>query len=225
MASYRLNFARIQGCPKPAELGKLMEDFGLPESEEYGIINHSVADAACFGTLVRRTVVTFQKIEPPSAEITSGQIEKVTVYPFAVIPGKELLEIYAGSATGIKEIGAFFSSCLELATVVEPIEVDVPSAIEKLAKETKKFQLRSVRASDFAHNSFMIGPYTPKFADFQHGKDFLEQYAEATKSASVRFQGPTGKVTVSITPNACFAYSCNDDDPPTVKAILRSLVV
>jgi hypothetical protein len=224
MASYKLNIARIKGAPKPAELDKLLEEFGLPESEEYGILSHSVSDAACFGRLIRRTQQTFQKLDEETKDLVTGQIEKVTVYDFAVVPGKELLEVYAGSAAGIKELGAFFSSGLGLSTVVEPVEVDVLSAIEKLAKNTKKFVLRSVRVSDFAHNSYMIGPYTPKFTDSEHGQDFMQQYAEAIKSASVRFQGPNGKVTASITPTGCFTYSCADDDPPTVKTILRGLV-
>jgi hypothetical protein len=70
----------------------------------------------------------------------------------------------------------------------------------------------------------MIGPYSPKFQDTEHGKDFLEEYAEAVTSASIRFQGPHGKVTVGVSPKAAFSFSCNEEDPPAVKNILRTLI-
>jgi hypothetical protein len=84
--------------------------------------------------------------------------------------------------------------------------------------------LRAVRVSNYAANSFTIGPYAPKFADTQHGKDFLEQYAEAVTAASVRFQGTAGRVTATLTPKACFTYACNEEDVPAAKNALRSLI-
>lgn len=40
--------------------------------------------------------------------------------------------------------------------------------------------------------------------------------AQFVESATVRFQGPSGKAT--------FAYSCNEDDQPQVQLILRGLL-
>ncbi len=156
--------------------------------------------------------------------MTSAAVEKVTVYPFAIKPSTEVLEVYAGSSAGIEQVGLFLSGSLALPTVVDPIEVDIPSAIEKLARNTEKFQHRSIRVSEYAHNSYMSGPYAPKFLDSQHGVDFLDEYAEFVAAASVRFAGPTGRVNVKLSPKACFSYSCNEDDQPTVQSILRKLV-
>jgi len=224
MASFKLNIARIKGCPEPKRVGELMEKFGLPPTEEYGVLNHQAADTALFATIVRKTQQTVQRINPETNELTSDVVDRVTVYPFGIKPATEQLEVYAGSAAAIEQVGAFLSNCLALPIVVEAIEVDVSDALEKLAANTKNMQLRSIRVSDYAHNSFMIGPYTPKFLDSEHGKEFMEQYAEAITSASVRFAGPKGKVTASLSTKACFGFSCHEDDQSFVKGILRKLV-
>jgi hypothetical protein len=224
MASYRLNVARIQGCPPPAEMEKAMAAFGLPESEEFGVLNHSATDAAAFGTVVRKTRQAVQTLDEESGEVTSSAVEKVQVYPFGVRPEGEVLEVYAGSATGLDQLGVFFSSCLALPTVVEPIELDVLSGIEKLSKRTQRFQLRAARVSDYAHNSYMSGAYAPKFLDSEHGMAFLEEYADFVAAAQVRFAGPSGRVNVHLSPKACFRYSCQEDDQPTVQGILRKLL-
>ena len=224
MATFKLNLARIKGCPSPKEVVAGMEEFGLPETEEFGVLNHSATNETIFATIIRKTNQAVQTLDPETQEITTAAVEKITVYPFAVRPEQEVLEIYAGTASGIEQIGVFFASCLALPTVVEPIELDIPSAIDKLAASTSKFQLRSIRISDYAHNSYMAGPYGPKFLDTQHGRDFLDEYVDYVQAASVRFQGPSGRVTVSLTPKACFSYSCGDDDQTPVQSILRKLI-
>ena len=70
----------------------------------------------------------------------------------------------------------------------------------------------------------MTGAYAPKFMDSQHGQEFMEEYAEQMVSASVKFAAPTGRATVTLTPKACFGFSCNEDDQPAVQSILRKLV-
>ncbi len=223
MASYKLNIGRIKGCPPALKVQELLEKFGVPEKDEYGVLNHNATEEAVTAAIVRRTNQTYQRLDPQTKEVTSQQVEKVTVYPFTIVPRKEALEVYAGSAKSIEEIGLFLSTCLGLAVVAEGIELDVCDAIDKLTKATQRFQIRSVRVSDFAHNSYMIGPYSPKFQDSEHGKDFMQEYAEAIVSASVRFQGPHGKVTVGLSPKAAFSFSCNEEDPSAVKSILRTL--
>ncbi len=225
MASFKLNLARIKGCPSPKEVVAGMEEFGLPETEEFGVLNHSATSETIFATIIRKTNQAVQTLDAETQEITTAAVEKITVYPFAVRPEQEVLEIYAGTASGIEQIGVFFASCLALPTVVEPIELDIPSAIDKLAASTSKFQLRSIRISDYAHNSHMAGPYAPKFLDTQHGRDFLDEYVDYVQTASVRFQGPSGRVTVALTPSACFSYSCHEDDQAAVQSILRKIVI
>jgi len=224
MASFRLNIARIRGCPGPGELIEAMEEFGLPDSEEFGVLNCSASGPSAFVTVIRKTEQAVQRLDVEAREVTTAAIEKVTVYPFGVRPGSEVLEIYAGSAAGIEQVGLFLAGCLALPVVVEPIELDIASAIDKLSERTEKFQLRSLRVTEYAHNSFMSGPYSPKFLDSEHGRDFMEEYVDYISAASVRFVAPTGRVTVTLSPKACFAFSCNDEDQPFVHSILRKLV-
>ena len=224
MASYKMNIARIKGCPGPKRVGELMTKFGLPATEEYGVLTHQATDATLFATIVRKTQQTVQRLSAETNELTSDVVERVTVYPFGVKPDTEQLEVYAGSAAAIEQVGAFLSNCLALPVVVEAIEIDVADALDKLAKHTKNLQLRSIRVSEYAHNSFMIGPYTPKFLDSEHGKEFMEQYADFITTASVRFAGSKGKVTASLSTKACFGFSCHEDDVSVVKSILRKLV-
>ena len=224
MATYKLNIARIRGCPAPEEVIEAMNSFGLPETEEFGVLNCSSNAQTAFGTIIRKTNQAVQKINPETKEVTATAIEKITIYPFSLTPGRETVEVYAGSASGIEQVGLFMSSCLAMPTVVDAIELDVASAIEKLAKSTNHFQLRSIRVSDYAHNSFMAGPYSPKFLDSQHGIDFLDEYVDFATTASVRFAGPTGRANVTLNKKACFSFSCTEDDHPAIQLILRTLV-
>ncbi len=224
MASFKLNIARIQGCPDPAELARRLEEFGLPESEEFGVLNHTATPETLFATIVRKTQTAMQRLDEEHAQITSAPVEKVTAYPFGLRPAGEVLEIYAGPVSGIEQVGVFFSSCLGLPTVVEPIEIDVIDSVRKLRELTKRFALASVRVSEYAHNSYMAGPYAPKFLDTEHGLEFMEEYADFLSSARVRFQGPSGRASVNLTPTSSFSFSCKEDDQPEVQSILRKLI-
>lgn len=224
MASFKLNVARIKGCPPAKQVLEAIEAYGLPETEEFGVLTCSGTDTSIFATIVRKTHQAVQNVDPETRELTSSAVQRVTVYPFGCRPDTETLEIYAGSATGIEQLGVFFSSCLALPTVVEGVELDLPAALERLAKETQRFVLKSIRVSDYAHNAYMAGPYAPKFLDSEHGKDFMSEYLDHITTASVRFQGPSGRVNVTLTPRACFSYSCNEDDQAAVQSILRKLL-
>ncbi|MFB3891475.1 MAG: hypothetical protein ACE15C_05565 [Phycisphaerae bacterium] len=224
MASFKLNIARIQGCPPAAKLAAALEKYGLPEGDEFGVLSHSATSESAFATIIRRTQQTVQKLDDKSREVTSERVEKVTLYPFGVRPSSEVLEVYAGAAPAVEQVGIFFSSCLGLPTVVEMIELDIAAAISKLMKSTRKFILRSIRISDYAHNSYMSGPYAPKFLDSVHGLEFLEQYAEQVTSAAVKFATQTGRATATLTPKACFGYACKEEDQPEVQSVLRKLI-
>jgi hypothetical protein len=224
MASFRLNIARIRGCPAPRQLGGAMEAFGLPQDQEFGVLNWSTSDSIASATIVRKTQTAVQRLDSDTKEVTASPVERVTLYPFAVRPRQETLEIYAGSAGAIEQVGLFLSGPLGLSTVVEPIELDLVEALGKLAGLTQRFVLRNVRVSDYSHNAYMTGPYAPKFLDTEHGKEFLEEYAAGATSAGVKFRGPTGPATVSLGRSACFGFSCRDDDQAAIQAILRKLV-
>jgi len=223
MASFKLNIAKVRGCPPAGELAVAMESFALPETEEFGVLNCTGTAETVFATIIRKTQQAVQRLDAETAQVTAAAVEKVSVYPIGIRPESEVLEIYAGPASAIEQVGVFLGSCLALPTVTEPIEIDIPAAIEKLAGLTERFSLRSIRVSEYAHNSYMAGPYAPKFLDSQHGLDFLNQYADFVKTASVRFQGPSGRVNLNLTPAASFSFSCNEDDQPVVQSILRKL--
>ena len=224
MATFKLHIARVRGCPAPEELDRAIEEFGLPEHEEFGVLDHSLAGPAVHATIVHRTQQTVQRLDRKAKDITPTPVEKAAAYPFAVNPAREVLEIYAGPPGAIEQVGVFFSSCLALPALVEPIELDVLSAVRKLEKNTERFQLRSARVSEYAHNSFMSGPYTPKFLDNQHGLDFLEEYADYVTAAAVRFAAPAGRITVRLTTKACFSLSRGEEDHPTALSVLRKLI-
>lgn len=224
MASFRMNIARIRDCPPPQEVLEAMEEFGLPDDEEFGVLNASATDQVVFATLLRRTQQAVQRLDRETREVVSVAVDKVTVLPFVINPRRDALETYAGSATAFEQIGAFLSGDLALPVIVDVIELDVASAVEKLAKGTQRFQLRSIRVSEYAHNSYMSGPYAPKFLDTEQGREFLSEYAEFVTAARVRFQAPTGRATASLSPKACFSYSCNEDDQHHVQAVLRKLL-
>jgi hypothetical protein len=224
MASFKLNVARIRGCPPAAELVSQMQEYGLPDSEEFGILTCSSAGDSAFGTLVRKTQQAVQRIDPETHEVATTSVERVTLYPFGIRPDSETLETYAGTASGCEQMGAFLSSCLALPIVVEGREIDLLDAVEKLSANANRFQLRSIRVSDYSANSFMIGPYAPKFIDTQHGLDFMQQYVESLSSVAVRFQAPNGRANATLSPKACFSFSCHEDDQAEVMSILRKLV-
>ena len=200
MASFKLNIAQVRGCPSPEKLSRALEEFGLPETEEFGVLNHSAGDKALRATIVRKTQQAVQRLDVKAKEVTAAPVEKAVAYPFAVSPGREVLEVYAGSATAVEQVGIFLSSCLALPTVVDPIELDIADAIDKLSGQTERLQLRAIRVSDYAHNSFMSGPYAPKFLDSEHGKDFMAEYVDYITSAKVRFAGPTGRISITLSP-------------------------
>ncbi len=225
MSSFKLNLAMIDGCGDPQQLATAIENYGLPENDEFGVLHCSAGEQAVYATVIRKTNQNIQKLDDETSEVLTTAVEKVTVYPIGIFPKRGVLEIYEGSAGGIDQVAAFLASGLALSTVVTRIELDIPAAIEKLRANTQRFQLRSIRVADYAHNSYMCGPYSPKFLDSEHGIDFLSEYADFVTAANVSFQGPQGRVTVALTPQACFRYSLsNEDDKPAVQAILRKLI-
>lgn len=223
MASYKLNIATVHGCPPAAQVAKAMEEFGLPEDAEFGVLNVTSTPQAVFGSVVRKTRQSLPQLDAATGEVTASAVERVTIYPFSVKPGAEILEVYAGTATAIEQVGLFLGGQLSLPTVVEPIERDVTDMVEKLSKLTERFILQSVRVNDYAHNSYMAGPYVPKFLDSDHGRDFMAEYADQVTAARVRFAGKAGRIGVTLSPKACFGYSCNEEDQALAQNLLRKL--
>jgi hypothetical protein len=206
-----------------------MEAYGVPPSEEYGVISCQVSALAVYATLARRTHITVGQLDAATKAPTAMPVEKVTLIPIGIRPHHKILEVYAGGYNRVQDAAAFLSACLALPIVVDPIETNIESMLEKLAQmymdgEIKALQLKSVRCSDYSSNSYMIGPYTPKFLDSEHGKDFVHEHSEALTGATVRFAGSKKKVTVKLSSQASFGYSCDEDDQGQIQKILRQLL-
>jgi len=139
MASFKLNIAKVRGCPPAGELAVAMESFALPETEEFGVLNCTGTAETVFATIIRKTQQAVQRLDAETAQVTAAAVEKVSVYPIGIRPESEVLEIYAGPASAIEQVGVFLGSCLALPTVTEPIEIDIPAAIEKVAGLTERF--------------------------------------------------------------------------------------
>ena len=90
MATFKLNLARILHCPPPAKLAEAMKAYGLPESEEFGVLNFSSTDQSVACTLLRKSQATVQKFDKDSGELTSAMVEKAVIYPFAIKPSATL---------------------------------------------------------------------------------------------------------------------------------------
>ena len=225
MSSFKLNLAMIDGCPEVKQLADAIENYGLPEDDEFGVLHCSAGEQAVYATIIRKTNQNIQKLDVETSEVMMTAVEKVTVLPVGIFPQRGLLEVYEGSSSGVDQIAAFLASGLALSTVVTMIDLDIPATIEKLQARTERFQLRSIRVSDYAHDSYMCGPYSPKFLESEHGIDFLKEYVDYVTAANVSYRGPHGRVTVTLTPKACFRYSLgNEDDKPVVQALLRKLI-
>lgn len=224
MASYKINFGRVRGCPDAKTLAERMAAFGMPATEEFGVLNQSATSTTCFATLIRKTQVAVKTLDASTGDVVTSCLEKITMIPMAITPAIERLDVYSGTGSAIEQVGIFLSSGLALKTVTEKRELDVMEAVEHLAGEKSKFQLRTVKVTDFAANAYMTGGYGPKFIDTQHGLDFLKEYQAGIVSATVRYQGPTGRVTLTLRPDACIGYSCTEDDQTAVQVTIRGLV-
>lgn len=225
MATFKLNMARIKGAPKAAHLVEVIRDFGKPERDAYAVMDCDMNEAGTVvtGHLARKSTKFFSRLDDKSGEIVPCEMESVKVYPFIIKPDREILQTLAGTAGSIKDMAAFLSGGLGLSTVVEDIEVDILAVIDELAKQTNKFSIKKAKASDYAANSYIMGTYTPGFMDSEHGKDFMEQHAEALTAATVRFQCGHGRVTVQLRPTACFSFSCHEDDAGAIRKLLESV--
>lgn len=224
MSTYKLNLARVRGLPAADELAEIMTVFGLPEGTGYGVLSADAAGDTLHARIVAFDAKSVETLDRETGEVGNTIIETVAPIAFAAYRQAERLEVYSGSMPAIFHVAEFFGSELALAVVVDPVELDLLSAVDRLLREQPKCQLRSATTSDYAASSYMIGGYGPKFMDTDHGRIFLEEYLAGLKSVQLRFAGPNGRVTVTLRPNGCLNYTCNDDDQSHVRSILRKLI-
>ncbi len=220
MASFKLNIGMVRGCPTSSELAtklKMIPD----EDERFTILDLNYTDTALKCRLVRFSNQVVTSWDGEKREVEEVVIRKAEVLPLLILPPKGIVEVQAGSIRSLEQVDVLLSQELGLAVTVEPIEFDVIDLIRKVREQVQGFQLLAAAVDLFSANSYTLGVYRPKFEDTENGLEFLEQYAEAIKTARVRFAGKTGKVTVTLSPHSAFAFSCREDDYDPVSALLR----
>jgi len=225
MASYKINFARINNCPDANAIFKAMKSFGMPNDAPMGILGCKIVGDGVSADIVFLEQVSIRRLNREELEIEDATVEKATVYPVGIFPARGILETYDGGASGIEEVAAFLAGCLLLPTFIDHIEIDLPATVQKLREKTQRFQLKKLRATEYAHSSYASGPYAPAFLDTPHGEEFLEEYVDYMAAATVQFQMDCGKSTLHLGTKACFRFSVKDDqDKDKVHSILRELL-
>ena len=80
MASYKLNMARIRGCPGARQVVEAMEEFGLPDTEEFGVLAANGTQESAFGTIVRKTHQAIQRLDAEARDVTADVNSAVLAY-------------------------------------------------------------------------------------------------------------------------------------------------
>jgi hypothetical protein len=222
VASYKLNIGLMRGCP-PAE--ELAEKLGqVAPGERFAVEDLASSSRAVRCRLLRFTDLTVDCWDEKNARVEPMAVRKATSFPLLFRPEAEMVEVQAGSIRSLEQVELLLTECVGLAVTVEKIAFDVIDLLSRLRPLTSKFQLVGGAVELFSANSYTLGPYRPKFEDTENGLEFLEKYAEAVKSARVRFAGKNAKVTVTLAPASSFGFSCCEDDQDATLALLRQVV-
>lgn len=223
MATFKLHIGRMRGCPDAETLLKAMNQFGLAPAEEFGVKSATATEQSVFATLIHRTQKAVDTEDDETGEIEPRVIQTAKELRIGVCPKNEHLECYDGGPTSLEHLAVFFSAFLALPTVIDAIELDLPAAVDRLAETASKFQVRSVRVTDYAANSYCQGVYAPKFLSTEHAREFLQTYADYLTAVSVRFAGGAGRVGVNLQPTASYGLTCDEEDQAEALALLRKL--
>ncbi len=235
MASFKYNIARIRGGgPKSGcqinGLADAMKKWGLAHDEPYGVkyVTANKAEGKAgqniAGVLICRESKTIHT-ETEDGEITDRPVETAAEFPFNLSTAIGTLEFHAGTAAIFERFAFFLTDCLKFRAIVDVIEVDLLAAVEALIKTVPKLIIRSARVSDFAANSYCNGVYTPKFMSTTHGLEFMAEHSADLQAVTVRWAGRVKRVNVTLGPNGCNSYSCDEDDIQHVRSVLKELIL
>jgi hypothetical protein len=227
VSTYKLNLAVIRGCPPAQQLYDVLNAAGVCQGEELGVRDLQPPASSLQpvrGILLNRITLDTAVEDPATGRIENKLAQSVKAYPFAIWSDAERMETYAGAAGSLKLLEAFLGG-MGLPVVVDFHEVNLLEAVRSLAKVAlvKKFSVRSARVSDYAANSYMIGTYGPKFVSTEHALEFLEKYEPAILAVAVRLAGRCGKLTLNLSPKACFGVSCEEVSRDLAIKLLREL--
>jgi len=224
MALRRLNIARIRGLPSCKRLAGNLEEFGCQKNHVFGVLELAASSETVAATIVHRSQQNIRCLDTESRKVDTKLIERIAVYPVVLNPSKGILESYAGTAGGFDRLQDFLSSALGLPVVAQRIELDLARALEKLASAVDRFQLRDVRLPNYSLSSYVVGSLSACFTDTEHGLDFVQKHSDSLAGATVRYQASSGRVSLRLSAEACFAYACKEEDDLNVRSLLRKLV-
>ena len=232
MPSFQMHIASIAGCD-PDELVDRLKQFieGQGDSaREFVVLKYHrrKGSHAVRIDLARRIQCELQTIAAgPGGKLslTATPAARAVASTVLINTKAERIETYGpGSQSLDHAADGFLINELGLPVLWERMKVDLSAAIDKLAAEVERLRIVNTGVGDYSHNSYMIGPYTPKFLDSQHGIDFLQEYIEGVKTVRVKFAGPAGPVGLSVKPVSSFSGSIRDeDDLAYVQSICRKL--
>jgi hypothetical protein len=236
MSSYQIHLARLTGTDDAAALTAAVKEYEQtqkpPFVEQFAVLGVSggksavrIAAAYCTGKEIN--VVTKLPGARKGPETVSLDLERVNVaIPFEMLINAKAgrLQTFGPGPKSLEMANEFLVGALAWPALTSEIEIEAQASLDTMiSQKVERLQLVSVSIGDYSHNSYMVGGYNPKFLDSQHGLDFSAEYAESINSMSVKFAGPTGKVTMKLTNKASFTFSCHEDDYDYVAAICRRL--
>jgi hypothetical protein len=221
--SYQINVADCAGLPSPDEVLTRMQEYGAPEQEEYRILYATQVEAVLSARVARmiRRAVTILNEDTHKFEETSLLLARQI--DLRLTAAGQLVTT-TGGLVSLADAEILLGSCLGLPTIVERWTLDLQTVVEHMLRDTARCQLRTVNVGEYSHNSYMTGPYRPRFLDSIHGREFLEEYGEAAKDVRLRWQSGMGRASATIRPNGCVTYSCQADDQPHVERMLLDVL-
>ncbi len=230
MAAFKLNIGWLRGTPEIAKIHQAMGDFGCPNDEPDGLIDVGIKtdSTAVWGTWVTATQAVIKKLNRKDRMVEDKEVDKDLVYPFMirqVEPGIAVVETFAGSIKTLERLNDFLAARLAVTCEQQMLPIDLISFYNKVKAEQPKASLKSAKVSTYAANSKVAGPYSPKFLNSEEGIAFIEEVADEAlvKSIQIVYPGPSGKVSISVSPDGGISFSCKQDDAATVRSDIRRL--
>jgi len=235
MPSFQIHIASI-ALDNPDILVQRLDQFikrqgdALSTNSEFVVLKYHRAEGSPTVRieLARRIPCNLQTIASGpggNLHLTATPAARAVASTVLINTAAERIETYGPGAKSLDHAAeGFLINELGIPVLWERMKVDISEAIDKLAADVERLRIVRTGIGDYSHNSYMIGPYSPKFLDSQHGLDFTQEYIEGVKTVRVKFAGPSGPVSLSVKPVSSFSGSIKDDDDLAyVQSICRKL--
>lgn len=225
MGAYRLNLATCQGLLPAAALAARLEMLKPKADDDYefAVLEVRAAESIVQADILVRSWRKVQQWDPDKKAMTEHEVRVEKVLPAMLWPEKELMATVSGGVRTLETVYVLLATELALPVVYSVVELDLLQAVQSLQKTQTRFQLKAVKHSEFASDSYTSGPFAPRFLDTVHGLEFVEEYQPAIQAVTCTFAGPSRRVRIVMRDQVGFSYSCHDDDADAVKKVLMDL--